>query len=331
MANERFTTGVGRLVQGSVDEPQTTDAKGQPRLVKSGPNMGQPNPQFFIGVAFPKTDPDGSFAQFWALLNRTAAAAFPGLFPNAVNGDYTCVHPQFAFKVIDGDGRDTSGKLWSEREGFAGHWVVRFASSYPPRCFHAGKYAAHEQIQEKGAIKRGYFVRVSGSVTGNNDNTKPGLYLNLDLVELTAYGTEITSGPDASQAFGAAPTALPPGATATPLAPPATGGPPANPTLSAAGAGTPSLPPPVAPSAATGPTASPPVQPYTGYMAPPVGNAAPTAAPPPPAATPPSVPPATPSPSSGPVMLPPANGASYEAMIAAGWTDTTLREHGMMQ
>jgi len=30
-------------------------------------------------------------------------------------------------------------------------------------------------------------------------------------------------------------------------------------------------------------------------------------------------------------MLPPAQGASYEAMIAAGWTDATLREHGMMQ
>ena len=31
------------------------------------------------------------------------------------------------------------------------------------------------------------------------------------------------------------------------------------------------------------------------------------------------------------VMLPPANGASYESMIAAGWTDALLVQHGMMQ
>ena len=32
----------------------------------------------------------------------------------------------------------------------------------------------------------------------------------------------------------------------------------------------------------------------------------------------------------GPVMLPDANGASYAAMVAAGWTDDLLRQHGMM-
>lgn len=30
-------------------------------------------------------------------------------------------------------------------------------------------------------------------------------------------------------------------------------------------------------------------------------------------------------------MLPAANGASYESLIAAGWTDATLVQHGMMQ
>jgi len=29
-------------------------------------------------------------------------------------------------------------------------------------------------------------------------------------------------------------------------------------------------------------------------------------------------------------MLPAANGATYEAMIAAGWTDAMLVQHGMM-
>ena len=100
------------------------------------------------------------------------------------------------------------------------------APSYPPRCFHSGRYAAHEQIQEKGAIKRGYFVRVNGSMSGNGNAQRPGLYLNLDMVELSAYGPEIVSGPDAEGAFGGGPAALPAGASATPVGTP--GAPPAN-------------------------------------------------------------------------------------------------------
>jgi len=41
------------------------------------------------------------------------------------------------------------------------------------------------------------------------------------------------------------------------------------------------------------------------------------------------VPPA-PTPQPGHVMTPVANGVSYEAMIAAGWTDALLIQHGMM-
>lgn len=357
MAKTRFTTPVGRLVQGSVDEPQTKDAQGNLRVVKTGPNAGQPNPQYFIAVAFLKADTQGEFAAFWQLLLQQAAADFPNLFPQGAGGQ--CVHPQFSYKVIDGDGPDQNGKPNSEKEGFAGHWVVRFASAYPPRCFHAGRYAAHEQIQEKNAIKRGYYVRVSGSVDGNGNAQRPGLYVNLDMVELSAYGPEITSGPDASAAFSGGPANLPAGASATPVgdpsappaqmpgghtpqpgnaAPPST---PGNPAAPPAGA----TPSPGAGSPA--PASAPPSQPYTGYMDPSGnpqgGQPASTAAAPshpttPPSATPatgspsspPAPPPAAPPASSEPVMLPAANGATYQQMIAAGWTDDLLRQHGMM-
>lgn len=43
-------------------------------------------------------------------------------------------------------------------------------------------------------------------------------------------------------------------------------------------------------------------------------------------AAPPAAPPAPP----GRTMLPAAGGATYEAMIAAGWTDATLVAQGMM-
>ncbi|OYW62725.1 MAG: hypothetical protein B7Z31_00195 [Rhodobacterales bacterium 12-65-15] len=79
-----------------------------------------------------------------------------------------------------------------------------------------------------------------------------------------------------------------------------------------------------------------------GAMAtPPAGFVPPVAAPaaPAPMAPPPAAPPAPPAPAflqvPPPVaparqMLPPSNGATYEQMIAAGWTDATLIQMGMM-
>lgn len=366
MTKERFTTPVGRLVQGDVDTAQEKDAQGNPRVVKTGPNAGQPNPQYFIAVAFPKADPQGEFSQFYGQLLAKAAQEFPNLFPNAASGDYTCVHPQFSFKVIDGDGRDTNGKLNSEKEGFAGCWVVRFASGYPPRIYDAGKYGPHDQIQEKGFIKRGYYVRVSGTIDGNGNAQRPGLYLNLDMVERSAFGPEIVGGPDAGDVFGGGPASLPQGASATPVGQPGAapmGTPPghtpqpgnaAPPAAPPAGNGAPPASPPAGatPSpAAASPAAGNGAPPYDGYMG---GNPTPSgdgAAPAPgaspaPAATPPNTataspgnaappppaapPPAPPAPTGGKTMLPAANGASYEQMIAAGWTDETLVQHGMM-
>lgn len=332
MTKVRFTSPVGRLVQGDLDEPQTKDAQGNPRVVKTGPNAGQPNPQFFIAVAFAKTDP--AWPAFWATLVQKAAEDFPNLFPGGPSAP--CVHPQFAFKVIDGDGLDSNGKSNATKEGFAGHFVVRFASSYPPRLFYAGRYAPHEQIQEKHAIKRGYFVRVNGTVEGNANPQRPGIYVNLDMVELSAYGPEIVSGPDATEAFSGGPGALPQGASPTPLTPPAAPGAPAAPApLPPAAPPAPVAPPLPAAGLPVPASAAPPVQPYAGYMGnaalppgPGAGGAAPPAASPAPLPVPaPSAPIASPS----NVMFPAANGATYEAMIAAGWTDETLRAHGMMQ
>ena len=338
MAKARFTTPVMRMVQGSVDEPQTKDQQGNLRVVKTGPNAGQPNPQYFVAGAIAKNDP--AWPAMWAALVNQAVQDFPNYFPQgaapviAAGGPQTgpggvlvmatqgvIAHPQFSFKVMDGDGVDSNGKSNASKEGFAGHWVVRFASSYPPRCFHAGRYGAHEQIQEKNAIKRGYFIRVSGSVEGNGNAQRPGLYVNLDMVELSAYGAEIVSGPDAADAFGSAPAALPAGATAAPQTPAAAA--PAPVTQA----------PPVAPT----PAAAAPVQPYTGFMgnaAQPAASPSPTPAPSAAVATPSPTnvtpPPPPPAPVAGPVMLPAAGGATYEQMIQAGWTDETLRAHGMM-
>lgn len=368
VAKMRFTTPVMRMVQGDVDEAQTKDMQGNLRVVKTGPNAGQPNPQFFIGGAVAKTDP--AWPAFWEILVRQAFADFPSLFPHGVDAIIAAGGPQpwftqppqghtmpwvmgeFSWKVQDGDASVVrEGKLvnYAEREGYAGAWVVKFGSSYPPRCFHAGRYAAAEQIQEKKVIRRGYYVRVSGSTEGNGNMSRPGIYLNLDMVELSAFGPEIVSGPDAGAAFGGGPVALPPGATAAPATPAApVPGAPAAPTPAApvpaapvpAAAPSPAVASPVPASPAPAAPAAPAPAPYAGYMgnaaAPAASSSIPPQAPSAPVATasptsPPPPPPPAPVPvAAGPVMLPAAGGASYEAMIAAGWTDDTMRANGMM-
>lgn len=325
---KQFTSPVGRLVQGDCFTPQTTDQQGNPRVVKTGPNAGQPNPQYFIAVAFAKNDPN--FPAFYALFDQEARESFPALFPNGGQ----CVHPQFAWKIIDGDGVDSSGKPNSAKEGFAGHWIVRFSSGFAPKCFHAGHYQPHEQITDPLQLRRGYYVRVNGTIQGNNNAQRPGLFVNLNLVELSGYGQEIISGPSAQDAFSGSAPVLPAGATATPAA--------AAPAPMAAPAGVPAMPGapgaapvPVPAAAPAAPTPAPvaqapaaaPAAPYAGYMAPPPGSA-PAQVPAVPAATP--APPVPVAPAAPRLQLTAAaGGAPLQAFYDQGWTDDLLVAQGM--
>lgn len=323
MAKNRFTTPVMTFVQGDLDEPQTKDAEGNLRVVKTGPNAGQPNPQYFMGGAIPKNSPE--WPGFWAMLVNQAFTDFPHLFPQGAApviaaggpavpqvGVKSLVtagllnNPNFSFKVADGDGFDENGKSNAGKAGFTGCWIVRLGSAYPPRLFHAGKYAPQDQIQEKGVFKRGYFVRVNGTTEGNGNAQRPGLYLNLDMVELSAVchpDNLIISGPSAEDAFGAPPAALPQGA----MAPPA-GNAPAAATPSPAAA---------SPAAASPPTPAAP--PYEGFMETPPAAPAPA---------PPAAP--TPPPTPTVALTEKAGGHSYESLLAAGWTDDTLRQRGYL-
>lgn len=297
-------TPVGRLVQGDCFKPFTKDATGRPLTIKNGPNVGQPTQKFVQAVAFAKTDPN--WPALKAQLEAVARADFPALFPNGG----PCIHPRFAMKVIDGDGVDDNGTLNSTKEGFAGHWVVRFSSTFAPDCYHAGKYDKAQVITDPNTIKRGYYVRVSATVKGNGDTAKPGLFLNANMIELAGYGDEITSGPDAAAAFGAAPAALPPGARPTP----AGGLPPGAMPVPAPGAGGGYNPAHVAMPAA--PVQPPPVAPPPVVVAP-----APAFLQVPPPAVP-----------AGPVMAGDAarNGWTYEQLRGLGHTDDAMRAKGWL-
>lgn len=312
-----FLTPVGRLVQGDCFEAQTKDSNGKPYLDKNN----QPTQKYFVAVAFPKSDPQ--FAALKAQFEQIARAEFPHLFPNGG----PCVNPNFSFKIIDGDGIDQNGKPNNTKEGFAGCWILRASSTYPPKCFAAGKYQPHEQLHPVGGVNpipRGHYVRVAGTVAGNGGgNGKPGLYVNANMIEWARVGDVIVGGPDAATVFGGAPGA---GAAA----------PAARQMLPAAGATT------YEAYIAAGWTDAQLIA--SGFMAAPVA-AAPTPPAPPAAAPTPPAPPAAPAPTppappapvtphtgilAGPQMTPAAGATTYAQYIAAGWTDAQLIASGFM-
>ena len=286
----------GRLVQGSLTKAQDKDQDGKPLLAKSGPNIGKPTVKYFFAVAIEKTPGHTHWAttewgaKIWALGHT--------LWPQG-----QAKAPTFAWKIEDGDSEipNTKGKKNIDRPGFAGHWVVNFSSGYAPRVYNSNGSQALD-ADAVAAIKLGFFIQVEATVDSNRSDQKPGLYINHSLVAFQGYGPEIVVGPDAAAVgFGSAPA--PKGMSAAPV-----GG------MSAA------PPPPAAPVA---PVAAAPVgyAPVAAAPAPVAVVPQPSMIAPPPAVAPPPAP-------VGPQMTAKANGATYEAMLAAGWTDALLRQHG---
>jgi hypothetical protein len=219
---KKILTPVGRIVAGDCFKGSDKDANGNPRTIKSGPNAGQPTTQYFIGLAIAKTDPG------WPALEQAIDAAAREAFPSLFDAAGKCVRPDFARKIVDGDSQipNQNNKRPCDKEGYPGHWVVSFSTSFAPGCYTKG---GAERIMDTTAIKKGDYVRVDGSVKGNDNAQKPGVFLNHNMVEFCGHGTEIVSVPDAAAVFGGAPvTALPAGASEIPTAPttpPVAGGP----------------------------------------------------------------------------------------------------------
>lgn len=291
---------VGRIVMGSLYKASDKDADGKPRITKTGSNAGQPTQQYFFAVAFAKTPGVAHWggeswgAEIWAI----GHAAFPNIAAN----------PAFAWKIVDGDSAvpNKKGVKPIDREGYKGHWVVSFASTYAPKVVTTD---GSQYLLEAGAVMPGDFVQVLATVDGNGSTQNPGVYINHGVVRFVGYSGEgrIVTGIDATGVDWGS-TALPAGMVAAPV-----GGAPAAP-APAAPTGAP--PPPAVPgtSAAPPPPAAAPLAlaPSPGFTAPP-----------PPAA-------AAPPPKPARVMLPAANGATYEALIAAGWNDALLVQHAYM-
>lgn len=203
-------TPVGRLVQGSAFEAQTTDALGNPLVVKSGANKGQPRQSYFVALAVSKNDL-GVNDTIGKIMN-VAREEFPQYFNAA--GQLT--KPDFALKITDGDSTvpNAKGIKPCDREGWKGCWIFKFNSGFAPKCFTRGGEAV---IVNSDEIKCGYYIRIAATVSGNGSMQQPGVYLNHSIIELVGYGQEIKFGPT-GEILKASPAALPAGASATPIA-----------------------------------------------------------------------------------------------------------------
>jgi hypothetical protein len=275
-------TPIGRLVQGSLYEPKTTDAENKPLIYKTGPNAGQPRVEYYFALAVPKgTEQHWNQTEWGGKIWAVGQAGFPNGQANS---------PAFAWKITDGDSTipNRVGKKPCDFEGYAGHWILKFSGGFAPNIYNAD---GTQQLLEPNHVNLGDYIQVYGNVADNESQQQPGVYLNHSMVAFAGYGTRIFMGADPkSVGFGNAP--LPPGASATPLP---QGFNPATPT-----------PAPTPPATAPAP--------YPQILTP-------------------GTPPMPPAPPAAParVMLPAAQGATYESLIAAGWTDGLLVQHGMMQ
>jgi hypothetical protein len=214
---------IGRMIGGSVKLTPATDSKTNlPKLIKSGPNMGQPLHECSFGVAIPKEAGHTHWAHtVWGgAIYAEGQVSFPA-------GETQM--PAFSWKIIDGDSTIPNKKMKKpcDQQGYPGNWIIWFSSgSAPQLCEIIGNKAgeAPRQLAPGMEILAGYYIQVFGNVKDNKPSETPGVYLNHKAVALAAYGERISTGPDIG-AIGFGGAALPAGASLAPvggmMAPPA--------------------------------------------------------------------------------------------------------------
>jgi hypothetical protein len=174
--------------------------------------------QCSFGLAIPK----GQEGPLYAAMQAEAAKGYPNGIPG-----------KFSWKLKDGDGIDSNGKPYSEREGHAGCWILAVASEFQAPPLYVWQNGAYMQIQPD-KIKTGDYVMCGLNLKVNvpRDRTHtPGLYVNPLSVLLMYEGDEIKTGyqADPNALFGQQPqqAAMPAGARPIGAGGPVGGQPPA--------------------------------------------------------------------------------------------------------
>lgn len=288
---EQLMTPVGRFISGNLYTPNDKDYQGNPLVIRSGPNQGQPRVEYTVGIAIEKKgEPHWAETDWGKIIWTVGHAAFP---------QGQAQRDDFSWKITDGDSTkmNKNNRRPCDQEAYPGHWILWFSGAFAPKAVNAD---GSQPLSEQNAIRPGYYIQVFGNVNGNSNNNNPGVYLNHQIVALAGYGKEIISGPDASKVGFGQNVQAPVGMSTTPVGGmqmPATGS-----------ASAPAVPAPVAP-----PVATPPIQPDPAFMR---------------APAPPSAPVAPQQPTHQ--MTPKAGNYTYEQLAGAGWTDEALIREGYM-
>lgn len=236
-----FTSPLGRIVYGHPAKMQdkTDPQTKQPKIGADGQRIKQ----ISFGLAIPK-DQCGAM---WAAMQAEAAKGYPQGIPG-----------NFSWKLKDGDGVDREGKPYSQREGYAGCYILAISSELQAVPMYVFQNGAYMQLQPD-QLKCGDYVTVGLNFKVNvpRDRTHtPGLYVNPLSVLLMFEGDEIKSGyqADPNALFGqqqpqyAMPAGARPVGAGGPVGqvpPPGAGMPGMTPQMP--GAGMPMQPAPVAP------------------------------------------------------------------------------------
>ena len=206
----KYTSPIGRIVQGNplVPNPQVDKQTGAPRLNK----QGQQKVNWYANVAFEKANP--KTGEMIAAIFTEAARCYPALFPfgyqAAARQDTQppihaggCIRSDFAFKLKDGDGYDANGKPHAAKEGWAGCWIVQI-STYAGALKVVNGLTNNSPVTEVGSgpnhIKTGDFVVCCLDINTNgwtgDAQSKPGIFIGADLLQINGFGTHIVGGPD---------------------------------------------------------------------------------------------------------------------------------------
>lgn len=222
-----FRTPVMRLIEGDVFTPNTKNFEtGEPLTNRDG----SPRNEFYIGLAAAKADAGWTELEAKLRAEATAGWAPKNITPAAVK--------DFSWKFYDGDGVDKYGKPLSEKNpAKAGHMVLRMTNGFPPQVYaraallpenHPGRAGVTippgsngplVQLgpQDASLVKRGYYVRAFGDAKSNDNLQSPGIYVNVQGVELVGFGEEIhSSSAKSGDAMFGDDTPVPNGAPATP-------------------------------------------------------------------------------------------------------------------
>ena len=263
-----FTTPKGRLIFGDPWKMERLDYEGNVKTVKSGPNAGQERPEYVLGLAILKSDPDVEV--FRTAIHTVGQRDYPDVFDGALG-----IKPglAFALKYVDGDSQipNQEGNKPCEKPNFPGCYVFTFKTARPLKKVTTGGLA---EILDPEQLRTGDWVRIAGKMVGNGQTGRTaGIYLNPETVEFQHRGDSITGATDPKKAF-AAPAAggIPQGATnqvapAAPPVTPATVAPPANQVAPAAP--TANQVAPQAPTANQVAPQAPPVTPHNAITNPP--------------------------------------------------------------